>query len=68
VRSPILPSGGVDGENIEFGRTDRGVVHHDQAGLKGGKLTDIVSAQDFQLARILRIWGGEKRSDLRVLL
>ena len=47
VRSPVLgASRRIERENIEFGRADQRVVHHDQAGLEGGELIDVVSAQN----------------------
>ena len=47
MRSPVLGAGGrVEGENIEFGRADQSVIHHDQTGLEGSELIDVVSAQN----------------------
>ena len=65
ARAPILGAGRrVEGENIEFGRADQSVLHHDQAGLEGSELTDVVGAQDLQLAGILRIDLAELRVTL----
>jgi hypothetical protein len=56
VRSPILSaSGRIEGENIEFRGTDQSVIYHDQTGLEGCELTDIISAQDLELGSIALI-------------
>ena len=56
VCSPILgASRRVERENIELRGADQRILHHDQAGLKGSELIDVISAQHFQLAGILRI-------------
>ena len=66
VRSPILgASRRVERENIELGRADQSVIHHDQTGLKGGELIDVVRAQDLQLTDILRVDLAELRVTLR---
>ena len=45
VRAPIFgASRRVEGENIELGCADQRVVHHDQAGLEGGELVDVIGA------------------------
>ena len=66
MRAPILVAiGGVERENIMFGGADQGAVHHDRAGLEAGVLPGVVSAQNFQLADILRIDLAELRVTLR---
>jgi hypothetical protein len=65
VRSPILGAGSrVKGENIELGGADQSVVHHDQAGLKGSELTDVVSAQNNRNG--LAVLGGVRTSKWRL--
>jgi hypothetical protein len=66
VRAPIHgASSRVEGENIELGGADQSVIHHDQTGLKGSELIDVVRAQNFQLANILRIDLAQLRETLR---
>ena len=56
MRAPVLgASRWVEREDVEFAGADQSVIHHDQTGLKGGILTDVVGAQDLQLTDILRI-------------
>ena len=66
VRSPIQRAGRrVEREDVEHGRADQCVFHHDQTGLEGAVFTDVVSAQDLQLADILRIDLAELRVTIR---
>jgi hypothetical protein len=65
VGSPIFGAGSrVERENIEFGRADQSVFHHDQTGLKGSELINVIGAQNLQLAGILRIDLAELRVTL----
>jgi hypothetical protein len=40
----------IERENVELGRADQSTFYHDQTGLEGGVLIDVVRAQHFQLA------------------
>jgi hypothetical protein len=66
VRPPILgTSCRVEGEDVELSGADQSIIHHDQPGLKGSELTDIVRAQCFQLADIRRVDLVQLRITLR---